>query len=251
MVQNIGQVSIESVNMGWLIRVGRIILRRRVSSIARFRRTVERKYGLEIGGPSGAFQDSGILPVYRYIARLDNVVFSASTVWAEDSGSSIICDATDLNSIPDGKYDFVLSCHNLEHIANPIKALYEWQRVLTDCGSLILIVPDYRYTVDHRRAPTTVAHMLQDYEQGIDEHDLTHIPEVLDLTDLSRDPATGTKDEFRARSLRNFENRCLHHHVFDTKNSRELLEAVGFSVQLVETVRPHHIVLLARLPRAK
>jgi hypothetical protein len=93
--------------------------------------------------------------------------------------------------------------------------------------------------------------MLQDYEQGIDEHDLTHISEVLDLTDLSRDPATGTKNEFLARSLRNFENRCLHHHVFDTKNSRELLEVVGFSVQSVETVRPHHIVLLARLPRAK
>jgi SAM-dependent methyltransferase len=222
------------------------LLGRRVKSIVPFRLAVQGKIGIEMGGPSNAFQKSGIIPIYRYIEHLDNLTFSSSTVWAKDSGESIICDATDLQSIPDCKYDFVLSCHNLEHLANPIKALREWRRVMKDGGSLILVLPNYRFTFDHRRKPTLVTHMEEDYKNGTDEHDLTHLPEILELHDLTLDVAAGTKEEFRERSLRNFENRCLHHHVFDVDNARQLLESAGYSVERVETVRPFHIVLLAK-----
>jgi SAM-dependent methyltransferase len=226
-------------------RVARALLGRGVKSLKPFRSAVEEKHGIEMGGPSVAFGDAGMLPIYRYIGQLDNVTFSSSTVWAEDSGASLICDATDLSSVPDGRYHFVLSCHNLEHIANPLKALREWGRVMSDSGSLILVLPDYRYTFDHKRQPTSVTHMLGDYEHGVDEGDLTHLPEILELHDLNRDPGAGTWEQFRERSLRNLEYRCLHHHVFNAENSQELLQVAGFSIQLVETVKPIHIVLLA------
>jgi hypothetical protein len=245
-----------------IIRIGRVVLQQRVKPIQLFRCAVEGKNGLEIGGPSGVFRDTGILPIYRYVENLDNCVFAKITTWEGDRaegrvfhyhpdkpcGFNYIREATRLVSISNQMYDFILSAHSLEHIANPVLALKEWTRVLKPNGTLIVILPDYRRTFDHLRKPTAVAHMIEDYEQDIDETDLTHLPEILELHDLNRDRAAGTREQFRERSLRNFENRCLHHHVFDERNSRELFESVGLSVRVVDLLRPHHIVLLAQAP---
>jgi SAM-dependent methyltransferase len=245
-----------------IIRIGRVVLQQRVKPIQLFHYAVEGKNGLEIGGPSGVFRDTGIIPIYRYVGNLDNCVFARTTTWegdreegrlfhyypAKPCGFNFIREATSLTGISNQVYDFILSAHNLEHIANPVLALKEWTRVLKPGGFLIVILPDYRRTFDHFRKPTAVAHMMEDYDQGTEETDLTHLPEILELHDLNRDRAAGTREQFRERSLRNFKNRCLHHHVFDERNSRELLESVGLSVRVVEILRPHHIVLLAQTP---
>lgn len=244
------------------VQVARRVLGRYVTSQKQFRAQIERKFGLEIGGPSGPFGDAGELPLYRYLAGLDNCVFSLETIWegrrAEDwifsyhprkaNGFNFIREATDLHGIANHRYDFVLSSHNLEHISNPVRALKEWMRVVKPGGVVIVLLPDYRRTFDHRRNPTPIEHMLEDYKLGRDERDLTHLEEILELHDLSRDPMAGPKDHFQQRSLRNFENRCLHHHVFDERNSRKLFEAVGLAVELLELAKPHHIAILARCP---
>jgi len=90
--------------------------------------------------------------------------------------------------------------------------------------------------------------MLQDYDQNIQDYDLTHLPEILLMHDLSMDRSAGTREAFRERSQKNFTNRCLHHHVFDEINSRELLIQAGMDVLAVETALPYHIFLLARMP---
>jgi len=223
---------------------------------------VENKFGLEIGGPSTAFSDTGEIRVYGAIAGLDNCVFSAETVWEgkraegqtysfhprKPNGFNFIREATNLVGIPDSRYDFILSSHNLEHVSNPVKALKEWTRVVKPGGAIIVLLPNYRRTFDHRRKPTRVAHMLEDYRQDIDETDLTHLDEILELHDLSRDLAAGSKDQFRERSLRNFENRCLHHHVFSKRNSRDLFKSVGLLVERIDIRRPNHIAILAGRP---
>lgn len=244
------------------LQIIRRVTRLYVKSHRLFRAEVENKFGLEIGGPSGSFRDSGILPLYRYMADLDNCVFAAETLWEgrrpegrtftfhpeKPCGFNFVREATDLHGIADQAYDFVLSSHNLEHIANPIKALKEWMRVIKPGGTIIAILPNYRRTFDHRRQPTGVGHMLEDYESGTSESDLTHLQEILKLHDLSKDPKAGSLDQFHQRSLRNFENRALHHHVFDECNSRALFETVGLSVEIVELVKPHHIATLSRCP---
>lgn len=244
------------------IQVARRVLGRYVATQKRFRAQVLNRIGLEIGGPSAAFRDTGELPLYRYLAGLDNCVFSLETIWegrrAEGTtysyhpqkthGFNFVREATDLHVIADHQYDFVLSSHNLEHISNPVRALKEWVRVVKPGGVIILLLPDYRRTFDHRREPTPVEHMLEDYELRRDERDLTHLEEILELHDLSLDPAAGSKEEFHQRSLRNFENRCLHHHVFDERNSRQLLETAGLTVEILELAKPHHIAILARCP---
>ena len=214
------------------------------------------KRGLEIGGPSSIFRKKNALPVYEEIERLDNCDFSKSTVWAKHTdtfifspgkaaGSTLFCDGSALVDVPDSTYDVVLSSHNLEHFANPVKALKEWQRVLTSKGALVLVLPYYRATFDHLREPTSVDHMLDDFEQNTGEDDLTHLPEILKKHDLTKDIAAGSKQDFHKRSLDNFLNRYLHHHVFDEHNSRDLLSRVGFEVLSVDLAIPHHICILA------
>jgi SAM-dependent methyltransferase len=221
---------------------------------------VENKRGLEIGGPSAVFQAGAQpLPIYSLVGSLDNCDFSRATTWASHGedyvfspakrpGKSIFRDATDLSSIPDHTYDFILSSHNLEHFANPVKAIQEWKRVTRPGGSMIVVLPNYSKTFDHRRMPTTVDHIFEDLAKDTQEDDLTHLPEILEKHDLSRDPGAGSADAFHRRSLANFENRCLHHHVFDKANSRELLSRCGLEVLAVDLVRPFHILLVARLP---
>lgn len=63
------------------IQLARRVLGRYVATQKVFRARVENKIGLEVGGPSAAFRDTGELPLYRYLAGLDNCVFSVETIW--------------------------------------------------------------------------------------------------------------------------------------------------------------------------
>jgi SAM-dependent methyltransferase len=250
-----------SIYQRGFLRVSRPFRVRRggqLRSFSKYLSYIQGKTGLEIGGPSDAFRKGNVLPIYEEAGTVDNCDFSKSTEWAKHEetfvfsrekapGRTFICDGSALVDIADSAYDFLLSSHNLEHFANPVKALKEWQRVLKPTGALVLLLPYYRDTFDHLRQPTTVEHMLNDFDRDIQEDDLTHLPEILEKHDLTLDSAAGSKQDFHKRSLDNFLNRCLHHHVFDERNSRKLLSSVGFKVLSVElTIRPH-ICILAQL----
>lgn len=221
---------------------------------------VANRRGLEIGGPSQVFSRRGILPVYPRVAALDNVNFAAQTAWetglrdstpfpfdtSRVAGRQFLREATALHGMADGSYDFLLSSHCLEHVANPLAALNEWHRVVRADGHLILILPDPARTFDCARPITSLQHLRADYAANIGEDDLTHLDEILALHDLGRDPHAGSPEEFRARALRNPDNRCLHHHVFDLASMRQMLEETGWHVQRSERVRPLHLIAFAR-----
>ena len=238
----------------------RLVLVVRLRSFRAVLPFVDGKKGLEIGGPSAVFEDAvRPLPIYSRVGSLDNCDFSRNTTWASHEeaytfspgkapGKNIFRDASNLSSVASHAYDFILSSHNLEHFANPVKALQEWKRVTRPGGGLILVLPDYSKTFDHRRTPTTVDHMFEDFARDTQEDDLTHLPEILDKHDISMDPGLSSAEEFHRRSLDNFNNRCLHHHVFDETNSRELLTRCGMKVLAVEAAPPFHLFLLARIP---
>jgi len=162
------------------------------------------------------------------MAALDGVNFSSSTVWTGNieeikgfivNGKSVgkiyIADATELTQIKDNVYDFVLSSNNIEHIANPMKAMEQWILKLKLNGILVIVAPRKEVNFDHKREIVEFSHLLEDYNNNINEYDLTHLEEILELHDLSMDPPAGTLEQFKERSLKNYENRCLHHHVFD------------------------------------
>jgi SAM-dependent methyltransferase len=217
-------------------------------------------YGLEIGGPSRVFNRFKILPVYKHAKRIDNVNFAIQTAWEQNlhdggrfyfnprkpPGTQWIREANSLVGIANETYDFVLSSHCLEHIANPLSALREWRRVVKPAGYLLLIVPDSAKTFDHRRPVTKIEHLLDDQQLRTGEDDLSHLNEILELHDLKRDPHAGTAAQFRERALRNVENRCLHHHVFDLNLLRDVLVHTGWEVLASESIRPVHLAALAR-----
>ncbi len=122
--------------------------------------------GLEIGGPSAIFARKGPLPLYPLFDRLDNCDFADATIWHGDAaegtafrydddrppGRRYVRDGTSLDGIDDASYDVVLASHTLEHIANPLRALAEWKRVVGSQGHLILVVPHLENTFDHAAA---------------------------------------------------------------------------------------------------
>ena len=224
------------------------------------RRFLKGQRGIEMGGSSAIFSKSGSFPIYKVVGSLDNCNFNNETIW-EDSlksgrnfqyyprkepGEQFISEATDLGFIDDEKYDFVLSSHMIEHSANPIKALMEWRRIIRSDGLMVLIIPHKDGTFDHCRPVTTLAHMIEDYNVGVGENDLTHLPEILNLHDLALDPGAGDMKTFSERSKNNFVNRGLHHHVFDTQSAAKLVSYLGFEVVSVEPILPCHIILVAR-----
>jgi len=231
----------------------------KLDPVAEYRSHLRLRRGLEIGGPSELMKDEGPIPIYDILGSLDNCLYSGSTLWtgevreedgflyhpAKQAGRQIICDAADLRCIPDSSYECVLACHCLEHIANPLRALAEWKRVLKDEGLLLLVLPHKDGTFDWRRPTTTLAHMIKDYENAVSEEDLTHVPEVLELHDLSRDEGVGTKEQFRQRCLANRVHRALHHHVFDTMAALSTVDCAGLQILRLDNLKPLHIIILA------
>lgn len=194
------------------------------------------KNGIEIGGPSSVFKS-----IYYCCNSCDNVVFSLNTVWktyeseeylykGKKLGSVIEADVVDLSLIPDERYEFVVSSNNIEHIANPIKALLEMARILKKGGCLLLAAPRKEKTFDHARDYTTFEHILDDYHKNVSEEDLTHLPEIEEKHDYEMDYECGGKEAFLERAKENYNNRCLHHHVFCPEVLRKLYEYVGISI---------------------
>jgi SAM-dependent methyltransferase len=231
---------------------------KKIKQLAEIKTLFAGKNGLEIGGPSKIFTKEGYIPVYPLIDNVDGVNFSGVTIWEntieegltynvgnQKLGTQYIKDGTDLSIIPSDKYDFILSSHSLEHIANPLKALKGWLRVLKPGGALLLILPDSRYTFDCNRPVTKFEHLKEDELAGTPETDLTHLDEILALHALSYDDGVENIAEFEKRSKNNFENRCLHHHVFDLELMETMLTHVGLKIVLKDVAPPFNLIMMA------
>ena len=111
----------------------------------------------------------------------------------------------------------------------------------------MLVLPDKEFTFDDNRPYTTLQHLVNDYEKNTDEKDTTHFGEVIRLHDLSKDTGIKTKEELETRTLNNFSNRCVHHHVFSLPLIKEMLEFCGYKVILQQAVHNLHLVTFAEL----
>jgi SAM-dependent methyltransferase len=238
-------------------------LGRRLQAYEVCRPLVEGARAIEIGGPSAIFARGGMLPLYPLLERLDNCDFTEATIWHGEAaegnafhydpgrgpGRTLIRDATSLDGIDDESYGAVLSSHTLEHVANPLRALAEWERVLRVDGCLALVLPHFENTFDHRRPVTTLEHLETDFASSVSEDDDTHLQEFIEFCDLARVPEPLSRPAFEQRTRDFVANRTLHHHVFDTGLAVRLLDRAGFELLHIETALPFHIVTVARRSR--
>ena len=249
-------------------------LRKPVRGHEAYQALVRGKRGLEIGGPSELFRR--VVPVYEAAKSIDGVNFSSRTMWEGQlvegqtyayvrarKGTQFICEATDLRRIPDQSYDFVLSSNNLEHVANPLKAVKEWMRVVRPGGHLLLVLPRRESNFDRNREVTRFEHLLKDLEEDVDEHDLTHLPEILEFHDYSMDPPllrrlmsfvtlrgfgpAMNRETMEARGRSNFENRGLHHHVFDQELIKQVFLYFGLVPVLSASTKIDHIAVALKV----
>jgi SAM-dependent methyltransferase len=218
---------------------------------------------LEVGGPSALFRTGGLLPVYPLLTSVDGLqAQEAHALWHGQLSEGVyetgepgtegrlwLGEGGDLGFLESDSYDAVLSSHVLEHLANPIGALEEWLRVLRPDGHVLIVLPHKEGCADHRRVTTSLEHMVRDAEAGTSEDDMTHADEVIELHDLTRDPAAGGREALRERVRANPANRAMHHHCFTTPSALRLLDHVGLELLAVESRWPHDIYTLARLPR--
>jgi len=215
---------------------------------------------LEIGGPSRIFSSSGLIPIYEICRSVDNSTFATRTIWQGELqeggsfrwrrgrvlGKQFICDAVDLRGIASETYDLVCSAYVIQHIANPLRALSEWRRVLKPGGVMVIVIPHKERTFDHRRPVTQLSHLMDDFSRGTTEDDMTHIDEVLRCHDLSLDPLAGSFEQFRERTLKNSVHRAVHQHVFDTDLVLRMLDHAQFQICHVQLLLPDNIIVICR-----
>lgn len=196
------------------------------------------KDGIEFGGPTELFyHPMHRMMLYPYIQSLDgcnifennffqNDLDSTFTYYKGRTGSRFNIDTANTESLKKitRKYNFILSSHHIEHIANPIKAIIAWKEILTNSGYILAIIPNKEHTFDKKRPLTKMSHMIEDYTNNIGEDDITHTQEQLDLQDWSM---CGMHD-FENLSKINEKTRVVHHHCFDTNLVQSLFEYCGY-----------------------
>jgi len=214
------------------------------------------KFVIEIGGLSEPFTSGGMMPLYPHIRNLQNwnPFPSQGDCFAECPVNSFPFDGfTSKPSLPVDA-DAIISCHALEHTANPLQALVNWKSFLHLGGHLILVVPDRAKMFDHRRPLTTFGHLLRDFADKTPESDRTHFHELVlydvhapgfcpDLPFYHLSPDSTWLDRLKD----NTKWRYFHHHTFDEQLTRQCVNWAGYRLICSETVNPFHIVVLAQL----
>ena len=68
----------------------------------------------------------------------------------------------------EGSFDWIVSCHNFEHLPDPLRFLRDCESLLAPGGALAMIVPDKRFCFDRFQPPATFAGIVEAWQRGGD-----------------------------------------------------------------------------------
>jgi len=168
----------------------------------------------------------------RTICPTDRTVLSDafSSHGVDDSIARVFFEG---DKIPyeDETFSFLVSEHVLEHIANPIKALKEWIRVLEKHGKLFCFLPHKERTNDVHRETTSLEHLIEDYEKDVPFNDDTHLNEWMENV-----VGRGLMPEHYKHLSREelLESASIHHHNWTQKEIVALFEYLNLEVIFVD-----------------
>jgi hypothetical protein len=106
--------------------------------------------------------------------------------------------------------------------------------VLKIGGLLLIVVPRKESNFDRKRDVVKFKHLLEDYKSKVKEDDLSHLAEVIKNHDSRLSPLIGSPKDFLKRGQENYQNRCLHQHVFDSKVMQQIFK--HFNLELVKSI---------------
>ena len=81
---------------------------------------------------------------------------------------------------------------------------------------------------------TTLEHLREDYARDMGEDDMTHVEEFVTLWDYKKYPIANSIAEHRERYRNIYEQRLVHHHVFDLNSALDLVNYSGWQVLAAE-----------------
>ncbi len=134
----------------------------------------------------------------------------------------IISDSERFPTLADGQFDFVVANHVLEHLSDPIRALKEWHRILRDNGLLMMALPDKRFTFDHGRQRTSLAHLVSDHNSDRPAQQLNRC-HLLEWAEHVEHLVPGTSEFDRWVSAQLAQGYSVHNHVWVAQDVFELL----------------------------
>jgi predicted SAM-dependent methyltransferase len=158
----------------------------------------------------------------------------------------IVSDGQTLRGIEDGRYDFVIANHVIEHMEDPTLAVKNYLRVLKSGGTIFMAVPDKRKTFDVRRPLTDIPHLLSDHDNGPASSRDQHYIEWASL--VEGNPNANA----RAKQL-NADDYSIHFHTWDVFTFPAYLEAIRkkYSLPLdIRMIYPVGIEVIAILQKA-
>jgi predicted SAM-dependent methyltransferase len=181
--------------------------------------------GLEIGGVVNGISEN---------VKITKVDISANS----DHKDFVQKDATDLSSFSDDSFDFIINSHILEHLANPLKVLMEWKRIVKKGGFIFFVVPNMEFTNDSHRSLTTMEHLIKDYENNTGLHDTTHMREVF---------SNSNNPWYCMERFQPLQSPYLHQHTWNMKSLLELLGYLKFEIVDAWETGPFNLNLIAKV----
>lgn len=124
-----------------------------------------------------------------------------------------------------GQYDAIVSSNVVEHSPNPIWFLLNVHFIVKQEGFQYHAIPHHKYTYDLYREPTSLEHMVSDFESFTNQKDKTHTEDYAQ----SAIEKHGWQREFHKKYPLIYP--YIHFHVFDETNTRHLFEFIFEGVE--------------------
>jgi predicted SAM-dependent methyltransferase len=160
---------------------------------------------------------------------------------------NVIDDGEVMSSQNDESVDFIVANHFIEHTENPLATLGNLLRVIRPGGVLYMAVPDRHRTFDRSRSPTSLDHVVRDFEEGPAWSHRLHQEEWASLVEQA-------PSEYLSMRVGQLEESrySIHFHVWDRREFRALLDhaaqvmGLPFAITRLQQNQGEFIAVLTR-----
>ncbi|PKL18932.1 MAG: hypothetical protein CVV49_03570 [Spirochaetae bacterium HGW-Spirochaetae-5] len=174
----------------------------------------------------------GKLKIIKKYVKQEVVFFTTGKRSIRDR-KTIIIDTHNAVSNPFliDRYNNIISSNMIEHSPNPIFLLLNFHFMTKLEGHHFHAIPHYKYTYDCYRTPTTLEHMIGDFENQISFNDSTHNEDYINSAIVKH----GWQKEFH--EIYPVAYPYIHFHVFDQHNVSELFNLMfeDVTVDIIKT----------------
>ncbi len=108
----------------------------------------------------------------------------------------------------------------LEHLPSPLKALKSWYEALRSGGTLLIKVPDKRFTFDHKRERTSLQHLIEEYQDPEKIDVRAHYAEWVELVNGKAAHSAEFEQELNSLMAQNY---SIHYHSWIDRDMREII----------------------------